>query len=746
MHGQKYKCGVCDKKFNSRSGRQYHAQTVHNGVRYFCAYCDKQFLCQKNLKSHVDHIHKGIKHMCDQCDYQSPNLKCLMKHIQDKHSKILHEKPKFRPRRKDEFICSYCGKNFKTGNGLRLHKLAEHEDASKHSCDICGKLFNHKSNLNTHIQWHHLGKIFSCDLCDFTAKQNKTLKKHTQTYHHKRPKQESKEKSSDKQLTDTTMGKEEKEPNLRKRIVKDNKYYKKYKSIKVGEMYKCQDCDLTFKTAMGSIYHRRSVHEEVKFDCLQCDKQFSQKSNLKTHIQSKHENLRRYECYLCEFSSKQNKTLKAHFKRLHKMRVEKKIELYRSEDVEVYVENSIEDTVLPEERIKNPTFIEEKIKLNTTQCNEIVDVPKRDNIIKDSKEEERKERVEGEIKQNNTRMNKTQEDDEFTEMDLPNYQDMNPKIEKENTTVNLVQDELKTKMEVAHFNDTDLSQLLDVTLIEDDTKFSVEEMGQQQHTLESNDSKHVNENETAEEDIKWESNTHTNEKPKVFSCTVCFQIFVSKRNKIRHMQLKHPNDYEPEKKKIKNLACDSCDYVATKMHSLKDHKIFKHRDQVFYCDKCDYKANIKKYLQKHMMSKHGDIKFTCDICGKQFSQKGNLQTHIESIHGGTKHLCHHCDFTSSHKGNIIEHIKYMHTDIEYTMQCDQCDFQARSLSNLNRHIKSKHEGKRYPCDKCQKQFTQKGNLKTHIQSVHEEIRLSCTKCSYQATQKSNLNTHMRLKH
>ena len=181
--------------------------------------------------------------------------------------------------------------------------------------------------------------------------------------------------------------------------------------------------------------------------------------------------------------------------------VEVKIEqittqLNKLEDVKVHAKDSIEDTVSPEARIKNPTFIEDNIKQNTTQFSEIVDVPKED-LKKGSNEEEKiKEIVEQEMEQTNTKVNKIQENDECA--------DVNTKIDKENTTVNLVQDELITKMDVACFSDTDPSQFLDVILKEDDTKDSAEEMIRQQHTfLESNDLKYVNENDTSE-DIKWE--------------------------------------------------------------------------------------------------------------------------------------------------------------------------------------------------------------------------------------------------
>ena len=69
-----------------------------------------------------------------------------------------------------------------------------------------------------------------------------------------------------------------------KRVVKGNTFYKRPKPIKVGDIYKCVDCDEEFKTIMGAQIHKQTVHDKIRYDCHLCEKQFSQQSNLKTHI------------------------------------------------------------------------------------------------------------------------------------------------------------------------------------------------------------------------------------------------------------------------------------------------------------------------------------------------------------------------------------------------------------------------------------------------------------------------------
>jgi len=54
--------------------------------------------------------------------------------------------------------------------------------------------------------------------------------------------------------------------------------------------YECLACGKGFR-GLASLQLHRAIHEEKKFTCNFCYKRFTQKGNMRTHIQKKHRQL-----------------------------------------------------------------------------------------------------------------------------------------------------------------------------------------------------------------------------------------------------------------------------------------------------------------------------------------------------------------------------------------------------------------------------------------------------------------------
>ena len=88
------------------------------------------------------------------------------------------------------------------------------------------------------------------------------------------------------------------------------------KSIHQGLTYNCDRCDQTFAYSQGLQRHKRSVHEGERFECKICQKTFSQAENLSRHKRSVHEGLR-FECQICKKTFSQKPHLNDHILTVH---------------------------------------------------------------------------------------------------------------------------------------------------------------------------------------------------------------------------------------------------------------------------------------------------------------------------------------------------------------------------------------------------------------------------------------------
>ena len=84
INGQ-FECEPCQKMFTSKTGLNYHTESVHQGVKYACDQCNYKASTQSNLSRHIQSKHEGVKYACDQCDYQASRKDILTKHIQAMH-------------------------------------------------------------------------------------------------------------------------------------------------------------------------------------------------------------------------------------------------------------------------------------------------------------------------------------------------------------------------------------------------------------------------------------------------------------------------------------------------------------------------------------------------------------------------------------------------------------------------------------------------------------------------------------
>ena len=84
----------------------------------------------------------------------------------------------------------------------------------------------------------------------------------------------------------------------------------------VGGNYKCPQCEKYFSYKSALLSHVKGQHQGIKYACTQCQYKATQQSNLKKHILSVHEGVK-YDCNQCDFKAARQDSLTVHIQAKH---------------------------------------------------------------------------------------------------------------------------------------------------------------------------------------------------------------------------------------------------------------------------------------------------------------------------------------------------------------------------------------------------------------------------------------------
>ena len=161
--------------------------------------------------------------------------------------------------------CGACVEGFSTLVLLKKHLTSDHRE-SKIPCSKCDKSFMEIRNLKSHIQIVHEGKKpFPCKLCDKSCRSAFYLKKHMEGFH------------------------EGKKP------------------------FQCDYCGFRTTAKQKLTIHIEGTHEGKKHYCSYCDKNYTQRGTLISHMRL-HTGKGLIECNKCDFKAEDNHILKRHEK------------------------------------------------------------------------------------------------------------------------------------------------------------------------------------------------------------------------------------------------------------------------------------------------------------------------------------------------------------------------------------------------------------------------------------------------
>ncbi|XP_036393919.1 zinc finger protein 1035 [Megalops cyprinoides] len=312
---QKYRCGICCKRFQDPEQLSEHGCLAARERPYSCPDCDQHFLHGSHLKKHqLSHqLSQPFLYQCNRCHVCFSYRHHFLNHLKRHGIEECGDAPEVLSKKhasnasgtmlENKYQCPICPHRFSHAMQLAEH-LSIH-DENTYECKLCGEAFVGKSNLVEHEKCHLTAStqyectecgdsFFGCDAFrqHHCARKQHIVREDVQTV----PSSPSYKKT----MTLSTSG--------------TAKTFEEEEEVDVGEdFYSCPVCSKRFSSKHHLKEHQRQHADYCPFKCLVCGKYFAQKRYLKKH-QLIHQ--RGYRCNMCPQSFSNEKDYKIH-KSLH---------------------------------------------------------------------------------------------------------------------------------------------------------------------------------------------------------------------------------------------------------------------------------------------------------------------------------------------------------------------------------------------------------------------------------------------
>ncbi|XP_044261207.1 zinc finger protein 600-like [Tribolium madens] len=362
------KCKHCDKTYKLHISYKLHLRRDHGlgdaklpEKKYTCGVCSKKFDTKTRLKAHVDR-HAGIKRFqCEDCGNKYADKGGLRVHMRDKHEAESPSRlPHFLTPRMNKFgvkcsvclssvekvvslssqeslltklrsvvsevewlecyeICASCESDLDVAFEFRNRCIRLDLDRKNsikreqfYECYHCNNRYGDKEVLIEHIQSHcvvappEAPKRFKCDDCNKTYTTQKTLKVHLKKCKMREPPSRKNRFSCEVCNLVLNYAKDVVEHCVREHSMEG----------KLVKPYTCNECPMRFSSSANLIQHRKYHDGSRNHICSFCGKSYITKSDLTVH-EYIHFNRRNYKCEFCDKAFNTNKNLRSHILVVH---------------------------------------------------------------------------------------------------------------------------------------------------------------------------------------------------------------------------------------------------------------------------------------------------------------------------------------------------------------------------------------------------------------------------------------------
>ncbi|CAH2987567.1 unnamed protein product [Chilo suppressalis] len=165
-------CDVCGKSFLNTKRLKVHKRT-HEAGNFECTVCGKVLKTKISRSNHMENAHSKRQMKCQICYKPMKHYNDRIKHMSEVHN-ITHK-----------FQCPICGREYNIKHYLTTHIRQTHGHKNK-KCSECAMAFITNHGLKKHMLKHTGEKPFSCTICGKSYARSYTLKEHMRAHENER--------------------------------------------------------------------------------------------------------------------------------------------------------------------------------------------------------------------------------------------------------------------------------------------------------------------------------------------------------------------------------------------------------------------------------------------------------------------------------------------------------------------------------------------------------------------------------
>ncbi|XP_026749287.1 zinc finger protein OZF-like [Galleria mellonella] len=287
--------------------------------KYMCFFCCCTFIDSSKLKEHTREEHQSpkLKNVlkrcirnstikldiseiaCKKCPKTIKNLDDFLEHAAVVHELVFNREVSahvFTFKLSDEGMnCHECGQSFRFFGPLLKHAHRYHNKSSPFLCEICGRGFVGRANVDSHIKHTHSGTQNQCKKCQDVFPTLHSLKTHYEKVHKRMKCPKCPEVLGSRYLRKRHLA-----------LVHD---------VQTSQFH-CDECPRMFTEKSKLVQHKSRIHlKEKTVTCEICGFKVFNKESLRRHM-VRHDDSRPFECEICKKAFQRKKTLDFH-RRIH---------------------------------------------------------------------------------------------------------------------------------------------------------------------------------------------------------------------------------------------------------------------------------------------------------------------------------------------------------------------------------------------------------------------------------------------